>query len=306
MTNCEWREKIGLYVDGELDPRAEQAIGDHLQGCADCSSAVLEQQALKKAVRVAGKRFTAPPELYASVQKQMQPKNSPGLFARPWLKWSALAASAFLLGVITFGLLSRPSASNATVAQLIDQHVIMLASVNPVDVISTTAHGEAVVSGQAAVYLQSAGTGCRIAFHFDRRQIGLCATLTWRGAGVSGAPAQDIRLHLSSAECARGAFCRQSDVCCEWLATGRPAILHCDRCIARRCRPVAHIAARREPVVKMGYCFPVGLVGVLGIQGSEFVLETNRFASFHASPSFFHTSTTKNSPLSALPLLLAS
>jgi anti-sigma factor RsiW len=140
VTNCEWREKIGLYVDGELDPRAEQAIAGHLQGCVDCSSAVLEQQALKKAVRVAGKRFTAPPDLYASVQRQMQPKNSPRLFVRPWLKWSALAASAFLLGVITFGLLSRPSASNATVAQLIDQHVIMLASANPVDVISSDKH----------------------------------------------------------------------------------------------------------------------------------------------------------------------
>jgi len=78
--------------------------------------------------------------LYASVQRQMQPKSSPGLFARPWLKWSALAASAFLLGVITFGLLSRPSAPSATVAQLIDQHVIMLASVNPVDVISSDKH----------------------------------------------------------------------------------------------------------------------------------------------------------------------
>ena len=127
-------------MDGELEPRAEQAIAGHLQSCADCSSAVLEQQALKKAVRVAAKRFTAPPELYASVHRQMLPKKSTGLFVRPWLKWSALAASAFLLGVITFGLLSRPSASSATVAELIDQHVMMLASANPVDVISSDKH----------------------------------------------------------------------------------------------------------------------------------------------------------------------
>ena len=136
MTNCEWREKIGLYVDGELGPQEEQAVAGHLQSCAGCSSAVLEQQALKKAVRVAGKRFTAPPELYASVQKQMQPKKSTGL----WLKASALAASMALLAVIAFGWITRPSASNATVAQLIDQHVIMLASLNPYDVISTDKH----------------------------------------------------------------------------------------------------------------------------------------------------------------------
>lgn len=136
MTNCEWREKIGLYVDGELDSRDEQAVAGHLQNCTDCSSAVLEQQALKKAVRVAGKRFTAPPGLYASVQRQMQPKKSTGL----WLKASALAASAALLAVIAFGWITRPSASNATVSQLIDQHVIMLASVNPVDVVSSDKH----------------------------------------------------------------------------------------------------------------------------------------------------------------------
>ena len=55
---------------------AEQAVAGHLQSCADCSAAVLEQQALKKAVRVAGKRFSAPPELYASVHRQMDPKRS--------------------------------------------------------------------------------------------------------------------------------------------------------------------------------------------------------------------------------------
>jgi anti-sigma factor RsiW len=136
VTNCEWREKIGPYVDGELEPHAEQAIAGHLQSCVDCSSAVLEQQALKKAVRVAGKRFTAPPELYASIQQQMMPKKNVGW----WFKWSALAASAVLLGVVTFGLLSRPSASSATVTQLIDQHVTMLASANPVDVISSDKH----------------------------------------------------------------------------------------------------------------------------------------------------------------------
>jgi anti-sigma factor RsiW len=136
VTNCEWREKIGLYVDGELEPRAEQAIAGHLQSCADCSSALLEQQALKKAVRMAGKRFTAPPELYASVHRQMSSPKS----ARLWLKWSAIVASTVLLAVLSFGWLSRPSASSATIAQLIDQHVTMLASSNPVDVISSDKH----------------------------------------------------------------------------------------------------------------------------------------------------------------------
>ena len=140
MTNCEWREKIGLYVDGELEPAAEQAFTGHLKSCADCSSAVLEQQALKKAVRVAAKRFSAPPELYASVHRQMAPQMAPKRSAGLWLKVSAFAASAALLAVVAFALLSRPSSSNATVAQLIDQHITMLASANPIDVISSDKH----------------------------------------------------------------------------------------------------------------------------------------------------------------------
>ncbi|MCU1333933.1 MAG: putative transrane anti-sigma factor [Candidatus Angelobacter sp.] len=136
MTNCEWREKIGLYVDGELEPGLEQAVAGHLQSCVDCSSAVLEQQALKKAVRVAGKRFTAPPELYASIQRQIHPKER----TKPWLTWSWIAASTVLLAVVTLAWFSRPPASNATVAQLIDQHVTMLASANPVDVVSSSKH----------------------------------------------------------------------------------------------------------------------------------------------------------------------
>jgi anti-sigma factor RsiW len=136
VKNCEWREKIGLYVDGELEPAAEQAFTGHLQGCAECSASVLEQQELKKAVRVAAKRFTAPPELYASVRRQINPKER----ARPWLKWSAVLASVALLAVLSFTWLLRPAAPGATVAQLIDQHVIMLASVNPYDVISQDPH----------------------------------------------------------------------------------------------------------------------------------------------------------------------
>ncbi len=136
MNNCEWREKIGLYVDGELEPAAEQAVAAHLQSCAGCSAAMLELQELKKSVRVAGKRFTAPPELYSSVRKQAAPKASTG---RLW-QWSTLAASLVLLAALALTLYSRPRAASATVAQLIDQHVTMLASTNPVDVISNDTH----------------------------------------------------------------------------------------------------------------------------------------------------------------------
>jgi anti-sigma factor RsiW len=136
VKNCEWREKISLYVDGELEPAAEQAVASHLQSCADCSATMLEQQELKKSVRVAGKRFTTPPELYSNVRKQMAPKASIG---RLW-QWSTLAASLILFFALGIMWYSHSRAAGTTVAQLIDQHVTMLASANPVDVISTSKH----------------------------------------------------------------------------------------------------------------------------------------------------------------------
>jgi anti-sigma factor RsiW len=65
----------------------------------------------------------------------MHPRES----AQPWWKWSTIAASAVLLAVFTFAWFSRP-ASSATESQLIDEHVIMLASANPVDVVSSDRH----------------------------------------------------------------------------------------------------------------------------------------------------------------------
>jgi anti-sigma factor RsiW len=133
--NCEWREKTGLYVDGELEPAEQQAFAGHLQGCTDCSATVLEQQELKKAVRLAGKRYSAPPELYASVRKQMRPQGRIGF---QW-RWGLVAAALLLFLAAGFWF-SRSRGEGAIVAQMVDQHITMLASPNPVDVVSEDRH----------------------------------------------------------------------------------------------------------------------------------------------------------------------
>lgn len=134
--NCESRKNVGLYVDGELEPAAQQAFAIHLQNCADCAAAVLEQQELKKAVRVAGKRFSAPPELYASVRRQIAPQPT---FNRRW-SWALAALCVVLFAALGLSLFMHSRDENATVAQLVDQHITMLASANPVDVISEDRH----------------------------------------------------------------------------------------------------------------------------------------------------------------------
>ena len=51
---CEqWREKLDLYVDGELDPAQASALGAHLRGCADCAADVLGRVQLKRSVQMA-------------------------------------------------------------------------------------------------------------------------------------------------------------------------------------------------------------------------------------------------------------
>jgi len=135
--NCEQRTKTALYVDGELDGAAQQAFAGHLQNCTECSAAVLEQQELKKAVRVAGKRFSAPPELYAAARKQM---SSPKAGARNWWKLAFLAACFVIIAALGFTWFSGMHGNDATVAQLLDQHITMLASTNPYDIVSSDKH----------------------------------------------------------------------------------------------------------------------------------------------------------------------
>ncbi len=135
--NCEQREKTGLYVDGELEPAAQQSFAGHLRNCPECSAAVLEQQELKKAVRVAGKKFSAPPELYAAARKQM---GAPKTGARSWWKPALVAACFVLIAALGLAWYSGARGSERTVAQLVDLHVTMLASINPVDIISSDKH----------------------------------------------------------------------------------------------------------------------------------------------------------------------
>jgi anti-sigma factor RsiW len=135
---CEYREKIALYADGELDGPEEKEVSAHMRSCADCTAAMVELMDMKKAVRIAGKRFTAPPELRASLAR-MSPSRAikiPGLL---W-KWGLAAACLALLVASGTVMYSRLDRSDPMVAELVDQHVTTLASPNPVDIISTDRH----------------------------------------------------------------------------------------------------------------------------------------------------------------------
>jgi anti-sigma factor RsiW len=133
--SCEWQEKITAFVDDELETAAQEQVSAHVSGCAECTAAIAEQLAMKKAVRVAANRYSAPPELHATIYRQLHPAKS---FSMRW-KWLAATAS---LAVITVALLLglRKPDEKSLVAGLIDQHITTLASSNPVDVQSPDTH----------------------------------------------------------------------------------------------------------------------------------------------------------------------
>jgi anti-sigma factor RsiW len=132
--NCELLEKVALYADDEMDGAAREKMTAHLHSCADCTAALAAHLDLKKAVRIAGKHFSAPPDLHAAVFKQVRAPQG----VSPWWKWAMAPVAAVLLAAVIFAL--RPvSQPNSVVAGLVDQHVTMTAA-NHLDVISEDRH----------------------------------------------------------------------------------------------------------------------------------------------------------------------
>lgn len=132
--SCELETNIARYADDEMDDAAREQMTAHLHGCSDCTAALAAHLDLKKAVRIAGKAFSAPPNLHAAVFKQVRAHEG----VSPWWKWAMAPVAAVLLAAVIFAL--RPvSQPNSVVAGLVDQHVAMLAT-NHLDVISEDRH----------------------------------------------------------------------------------------------------------------------------------------------------------------------
>src|SRR6266853_979020 len=54
---CEWRNKLDLYVDGEL-PESELAeVETHLRGCPSCAADALGRMQLKRSIHAVAKAF---------------------------------------------------------------------------------------------------------------------------------------------------------------------------------------------------------------------------------------------------------
>ncbi|PYP93445.1 MAG: hypothetical protein DMG65_00925 [Candidatus Angelobacter sp. Gp1-AA117] len=134
--NCEWRQKAVLFADDELGHAEQEEVSAHVSRCAECASTVTGQMELKKAVRIAGHRFTAPAGLRANVLAGIPAKPR----RRSLWQWVLVPATLLVLAALAFFLLLPQRHNESLLAELVDQHVTTLASQNPVDVISTDHH----------------------------------------------------------------------------------------------------------------------------------------------------------------------
>jgi anti-sigma factor RsiW len=126
---------LAAYLDGELQPDQAAAVHGHIAQCAACAAEVAELVRLKRSLRPATARF-APS---ADFRRKMQQKIAKPA-RRPWRIWLApalIAATAMLLIVVGWAAHTRRA---NTLQEVADLHINALASVNPLDVVSSDRH----------------------------------------------------------------------------------------------------------------------------------------------------------------------
>src|SRR5436853_2240839 len=136
---CEsWKAKLDTYVDGELPEQEMRAFDAHVRSCPACSADALARVQTKRAIQVAGKRFTPSAEFRKRVQQSTLP--NPQRSRR--LGWMFAAAMAVILavGALTSTYVGTRSGRDQVFSEIADLHVSTLASSSPVDVISTDRH----------------------------------------------------------------------------------------------------------------------------------------------------------------------
>jgi anti-sigma factor RsiW len=141
---CEsWKAKLDTYLDGELPEEEMRTIDAHVRSCPSCAADTLTRVQMKRAIQVAGKRFTPSAEFRRRMQKNIAPKPQRSLR----LGWMLAAAVLVILvaGALTSTYLGTRSGRDLAYrdhvfSEIADLHVATLASSSPVDVFSTDRH----------------------------------------------------------------------------------------------------------------------------------------------------------------------
>jgi anti-sigma factor RsiW len=137
---CEsWKAELDTYLDGEVAQEEMRTFDAHVRNCPSCSADALSRVQLKRAIQLAGKRFTPSAEFRNRMQQSIASK--PRRTFRPgWMLAAAAAAVVLVVGTLTSTYLVDRSGRDQVFSEIADLHVETLASSSPVDVISTDRH----------------------------------------------------------------------------------------------------------------------------------------------------------------------
>ncbi len=127
--------RLSAYLDGELSPEQAAEIREHLSHCPGCASEIAELARLQRSLRSARTQFAPSADFRSRIRKQIAVPQR-----RPWwqrLVPAAVAVLAILLVAFSWINYSRRADD---LAEMADLHVNLLASANPVDVVSTDRH----------------------------------------------------------------------------------------------------------------------------------------------------------------------
>ena len=134
-----WITKLDTYLDGELQPDEARAVNEHLRECAACAAASLRRVQMKRVVQVVAQKYIPDEAFRARVQDSITPRRR-RLWGRVWIPAFAAFALVVITGGIYFSFLNQRRSSGELLGELADLHVATLASLNPVDVVSTDRH----------------------------------------------------------------------------------------------------------------------------------------------------------------------
>ena len=135
---CDWVLKLDLYVDGELFGGQLTEVEAHLQACPTCAADALSRLQLKRMTQSAGRRFSPRPEFRLKVAQSVNAAKHPR-WARRWAPALA-AAAALVLMLVPGAVWLQHLRTEQALGELADLHVSVLASANPVDVVSSDRH----------------------------------------------------------------------------------------------------------------------------------------------------------------------
>ena len=141
---CEtWKEKLDTYLDGEVPEQEMRTFDAHVRSCSSCAADALAHVQMKRAIQVAGKRFTPSAEFRKRMQQRMatKPKSA---FRMEWTL-AAVAAVVLVAAALTSTYVGRRDSGDLATrdhvfSEIADLHVETLASSSPVDVVSTDRH----------------------------------------------------------------------------------------------------------------------------------------------------------------------